>query len=345
VKLAPRLATLKAKLDYRQGYYGATTFAHMRDSDKESQLSQALLSENPVTDLPLALEIDYFRIEKTKYFVPISVKIPGSALIFQGKGSKQATQLDFIAEVMDARKRSAATVRDTIPLKISQDVVGQINQKSIQYDTGVTLTPGTYTLRFVARENGDGKVGTYETPFTIPDLNAEKKLRTSSVVLSNQREPVADQIAGVKNSKKLVAANPLISDGQKLLPNVTRVFRPAQTMLVYTEVYDPTIPDFLPENFRRANVQASLALYKDNKKVFESPAIRANRLTENREGTLPVLMQIPLESIAPGKYDCQINLIDDFGRKFAFPRTSMAILTTPKAPVPQAKPAATSGTR
>jgi hypothetical protein len=44
-------------------------------------------------------------------------------------------------------------------------------------------------------------------------------------------------------------------------------------------------------------------------------------------------MQIPLESIAPGKYDCQINLIDDFGRKFAFPRTRMAILSAPKANV------------
>lgn len=337
VKLAPRLASLRAKLDYRQGYYGATSFAHMRDVDKEAQLSQALLSDNPATDLPIALEVDYFRMEKTKYFVPISVKIPGSALIFSGKGSKQATELDFIAEVFDARNRSAATVRDTIPLKISQDVAGQITQKSIQYDTGVTLTPGTYKLRFVARENGDGKVGTFESPFTIPDLGAQKTLRTSSLVLSNQREAITDQVGGVKNSKKLLAANPLIADGQKLLPNVTRVFRPAQTMLVYTEVYDPTIPDFLPENFRRANVQASVALYKDNKKVFESPAVRANRLTASREGTLPVWLQVPLSSIAPGKYDCQVNLIDDFGRKFAFPRTSMAILPAAKAALPKAE--------
>jgi VWFA-related protein len=83
VKLAPRIAALRAKLDYRQGYYGPTTFAHMRDADKESQLSQALLSDNPVTDLPIAVEIDYFRIEKDKYFVPVSVKIPGSALALQ----------------------------------------------------------------------------------------------------------------------------------------------------------------------------------------------------------------------------------------------------------------------
>ncbi len=335
VKLAPHLSSVKAKLDYRQGYYASTTFEHMTDSDKEAQLAKALQSENPVTDLPIAVEIDYFRLEKAKYFVPVSVKIPGSALLFKGKGAKQATQLDFIAEISDARKRSAATVRDTIPLKLDQDTVGQVSQRSIEYTTGVTLTPGNYKLKFVARENGEGKVGTFETPFIIPDVSEQKNLRTSSLVLSNQRQAVGEQVAGVKNAKKLVAANPLIADGQQLMPNVTKVFRPGQNMLAYVEVYDPTIPDFLPENFRRANIQASLALYKDNKKVFESPAIRANKLNDGREGTLPVWLQVPLKDVAPGKYECQVNLIDDFGRKFSFSRSPIAILPAPKPAVVQ----------
>jgi len=289
-----------------------------------------MLSDNPVTDLPIAVEVDYFRLDKSKYFVPVSVKVPGSALIFQGKGAKQATALDFIAEVFDARNRSAATVRDTIPLKLDQTTAGQVTQKSIQYDTGVTLTPGSYKLKFIARENGDGKVGTFETSFIIPDLNAQKTMRTSSLILSNQREAIASQVAGVKNGKKLVAANPLIADGQQLLPNVTKVFRPNQSMLAYVEVYDPTIPDFLPENFKRASIQASVAFYQNNKKVFESPAVRANRLTDARDATLPVWLQVPLTTINPGKYDCQVNLIDDFGRKFAFSRAAIAVLPVQK---------------
>jgi VWFA-related protein len=326
VKLAPRLTSLKAKLDYRQGYFGPTTFAHMRDMDKDAQLQQALLTDNPVTDLPLAVEIDYFRIEKNKYLAPISVKVPGSSLAFHSKGAKQATELDFIAEVFDARKRSAATVRDTIPLRLAEEVAGQVVRKSIQYDTAVTLTPGNYRLRFVARENGEGKVGTFEAPFVIPDLDNQKTLRISSVVLSNQREPVAAQVAGVKITKKLAAVNPLIADGKKLLPNVTKVFRPGQSVLVYVEVYDPTIPDFLPERFRRANVAASLALYQGGKKTFETPAIRANQLSDTRAGTLPVWLQASVAGIQPGKYEAQVNLIDEFGRKFAFPRTALAVL-------------------
>ena len=298
----------------------------MQDEDKEAQLSQALMSDNPVTDLPLAVEVDYFRLEKTKYFVPITAKIPGSALAFQTKGSKQATELDFIAEVTDSRKRPAATVRDTVPLKIASDVAGQVAQKSIQYDTGVTLTPGTYKLHFLARENGEGKVGTYEASFTIPDLSNESVLRVSSLILSNQRGSVSDQVAGVKNSKKLLAFNPLIQDGQKLVPNVTKVFRSGQNVLAYLEIYDPKLPESVPENFQRPVVEASLAFYRDGKKAFETPSVRANRLLRDRQQTLALWLQMPVTSLQPGSYECQLNVIDELGRKFAFPHAPLSVL-------------------
>ena len=325
VKLSPRLAGLKPKLNYRDGYFGPTSFARMREADKEAQLSQALLSDNPVTDLPIAAEVDYFRLDNNKYFVPITAKIPGSALAFRGKGSKEATELDFIAEVRDAHDRPAATVRDTIPLKVAADVAGQVTQKAIQYDTGVTLSPGRYKLRFVARENGEGKAGTYEASFVIPDLAAARSLRTSSLVVSNQRQPLSEQVAGVKNSKKLLATNPLVESGQKLMPNVTRVFRAGQKLLAYVEVYDPQLAPG-GENARTADVLASLALYRGDKKVFETEATRASRLDPQRTSTVPVWFQVPVEQLASGNYECQVNLIDEFGRKFAFPRVPIAVL-------------------
>jgi VWFA-related protein len=325
VKLAPRLSALHARLEYRQGYYAPTTFRRMSDEDKDAQLEQALLSENPVTDLPMAVEVDYFRTDKGKYFVPVTVKIPGSALSFRNKGTKAATELDFLANVLDARSRPVATVRDTIPLKVSETTAGEVVRKSIQYDTGVTLAPGRYTLRFVARENGVGKMGTFQTKFTVPDLDTEKRLRVSSIILSNQREPVSEQVAGVKNAKKLVAGNPLVQNGEKLMPNVTRVFRSGQSVIVYAEVYDPTLPQELPERFRRPDVEASVAVYQGGKKVFETAPERVIRLSAQRQNTLPVWMQFPVSGLPPGEYVCQVNLIDEFGRKFAFPRRRLAI--------------------
>jgi VWFA-related protein len=343
VKLAPRAAMLKAKLSYREGYYASTTFAKMHEADKEAQLARALASDNPVTDLPLAVEVDYFRVAKGKYFVPLSVKIPGSALAFKNKGSKAATELDFIGQVEDAKNKAVAAVRDTIPIKIDQTVASEVTRKQIQYDTGFTLAPGKYKLRFVARENGEGKTGTFETGFTVPDLGSGAALRLSSVVLSNQREPVKQQIAGANNKKKLLDQNPLIdpATGQKTVPNVTRVFRPGQNLSVYFEVYDPASPagaanDTSSTNAanRFASIAATVGLYQGSKKVFESRPVRVYRLSARGEGVLPVRIETPLTGIAPGQYTCQVNVIDEFRKKFAFPRTSLAVL----AQAPAARP-------
>ena len=324
LKLAPRTGLLKAKLNYRQGYFGATTFARMRETDKEAQLQRALESENPITDLPIAVEIDYFRLDKSKYFVPLSVEIPGSALAFRSKGTKQATEMDFTAVVRDARNRIAASVRDTIPLKLDEATAGQVVRKHIQYDTGLTLAPGKYTLRFVARENGEGKVGTFETPFTVPDLASGSALRFSSVIFSNQH---GTQSAGVKNNKQLLQQNPLIDgSGQKIVPNVIRVFRPGQDLYVYLEVYDPAVPENLPQNFRPAAVAADLAIYQGNRKVLETQPVRVNRPDAKRPNTVPLRLQAALKDLKPGKYVCQVNLIDELGHKFAFPRTPVVLL-------------------
>jgi VWFA-related protein len=333
LKLAPRVSLAKAKLVYRQGYYAPTTFARMSDVNKEAQLQRALESDNPITDLPIAVEIDYFRLDKTKYFVPVSVEIPGSALAFRNKGSKQATELDFTAEVRDARGKPASAVRDTIPLKLDQTVAGQVTRKHIQYATGMTLTPGKYKLRFVARENGEGKVGTFETPFTVPDLASGSALRVSSVIFSNQK---AQQSAGVKNDKKLVAQNPLVdSSGQQIVPNVIRVYRPGQDLYVYLEIYDPTIPENLPQNFRATSVAADLALYDGENKVLETATVRVNRPDAKRNSTVPLRLQASLKDLKPGKYVCQVNVIDELGRKFAFPRMPIVLLPA----VAQAAPA------
>jgi uncharacterized protein (DUF2141 family) len=278
--------------------------------------------------LPLAVELDYFRIDKSKYFVPVSVEIPGSALAFHSKGSKVATELDFTAEVRDAHDKPAAAVRDTIPLKLDEATAGQVTRKHIQYDTGLTLTPGKYKVRFVARENGEGKVGTFETPFTIPDLSSGSALRFSSVIFSNQR---GQQSAGVKNDKKLVQQNPLVdTSGQKMVPNVIRVFRPGQDLYVYLEVYDPTIPENLPQNFRATSVAADLALFDGSRKVLETVPVRVNRPDAKRANTVPLRLQASLKDLKPGKYVCQVNIIDELGRKFAFPRTTVVLL--PVAP-------------
>ncbi len=77
VKLANNI---QAKIDYRSGYFGQKEFRKFTNTDKEDQLAQALMLGDPLTDLSIDGELDYFRLARDRYFVPFSVKIPGSEI-------------------------------------------------------------------------------------------------------------------------------------------------------------------------------------------------------------------------------------------------------------------------
>ncbi|MCB1020135.1 MAG: VWA domain-containing protein [Bryobacterales bacterium] len=319
----------KAKLDYRSGYFGPKDFEHFTSSDKERQLEEALLLEDPVTDLTLALEVDYFRLNTDRYFVPIAVKIPGSELELARKGGNESTRIDFIGQVRDMRGIMLGVVRDEIQVDFDKEASSQIGVRNLQYDSGFTLPPGRYRLKFLARENETGKMGTFETSFEVPDLgNQKEQARLSSVIWASQREAVREAVGGAKVAKKLVKQHPLIHDGEKLIPSVTRVFRRDQPLYVYFELYDPGSQnqrDVIP------NVAAAVSFFRGGRKAFESEPVRADSYTKERR-SVPVEFQIPLSQLQPGRYEVQLSVIDEQGKKFAFRRAPIILL--PERPAP-----------
>ncbi|MFB3827908.1 MAG: VWA domain-containing protein [Bryobacteraceae bacterium] len=310
----------QARLDYRSGYFGAKQFGNFTAADKERHLEEALMLGDPVTDLPLAVEVNWFRIGRDRYFVPVAVKIPGSEIALAKRGG---TEFDFIGQIRDKSGRLAASVRDGIKVKLDQANAERLAQRAFQYDTGFTLAPGEYRLKFLARENQTGKMGTFETGFTVPDLGgASPQLRVSSVVWSSQREPLSAAVGSAGAKRRLLEANPLISGGQKLIPSITRVFRKDQYLYVYAEVYDPA----LDASSKTPSVAASLAFYRGRVKAFEAEPARFNETARPRTSVLPVRFQVPLAKLPPGPYTCQVSVVDEVGRKFAFPRARIVLL-------------------
>src|SRR4029453_1417792 len=58
--------SLAAELSYRQGYFADKTFAKFTTADKERQLEDALMLENPVTDITIAMEVNYFQLNRAE---------------------------------------------------------------------------------------------------------------------------------------------------------------------------------------------------------------------------------------------------------------------------------------
>jgi VWFA-related protein len=310
-----------ATMSYRRGYYAAKEFRKFNAADKERQLEDALMLSDPITQLTIAMEIDYFQLDRAEYFVPIVVKIPGRELALAKRRGAQHTLLDFIGEIKDDYGTTVSNLRDRVNIKLSDRTATELAKRPIEYDTGFTLLPGKYHIKFLARDAETGRIGTYETTFVIPDLNlVKKRIPISAVVLSNQRVDLKEALYNAEKKKtEEEDVNPLVSDGRKLIPSVTRVFKKNQNMYVYLQAYEQGPRAFQP-------LVAYLSFYRGQTKEFETRPIEIPNGRDNRLRTASLNFDVALDHLPPGAYECQVTVLDPGGQKGAFWRAPVVLV-------------------
>jgi VWFA-related protein len=312
----------EATIDYRQGYFAPKVFGKFTAADKERQLEDALLLPDPVTELTIAMEIGYFQLNRAEYFVPMSVKIPGSELALARKRGADRALIDFIAEIKDSYGTTVSNLRDKVDIKLSGSTAEELSRRPIEYDTGFTLLPGRYRIKFLARDGETGRMGTYEMPFVIPNLNREeKRIAISSVILSSHRAALRDALysAGKQKGERAQLVSPLVEDGYKTLPSVTRVFSKSKEMFVYLQAYQQGEQPVHP-------LLAYVTFYRDGEKAMETAPVEVVEGAANRLRTMAIRFRIPLGGLHPGQYDCQVSVFDAAGRKAAFWRAPVMVV-------------------
>ncbi len=302
------------KLEYRRGYYAPADFQHSTREDRELQLDQELASDLPTTDLPVYLATGYFRLADNKFFVPVSLVVPGSEIPFTRGGDQDRATLDVIGAVTDDNKRPMSTLRDTVKFNVRG--AQEVRRKNVQYNSGFVLPAGKYHLKFVVRENQSGRLGSFETDLVVPELKTAP-LKMSSVVLASQLQPAAKR----RNE------NPLIRDGSELIPNVTHVFSSGQHLYLYYEVYDPARQAAAKASERQQGIRVltNVAFFSGKVKTYETPLVEAQQLNVPDRKAAVFQLDVPLTSLKPGFYTCQVNVIDDAAGRFTFPRLALLV--------------------
>jgi VWFA-related protein len=324
------------KLEYRPGYYAPADFQHAKSQDRELALTEQMRSDVPATDVALYLQALYFRLADGKFYIPMSLVIPGSQINAVTVKDKDKATIDILGQVKNAENIVVGQVRQTVPLAV--DANQQLQKKNVQYSTGFELAPGKYHVKFVVRENQTGNMGSFETDITVPDMK-KSALKLSSIVMSSQHTP--------NTAKKVV--DPLVRDGQEWVPNVPHVFRQDQHLYFLYEVYSPTPDKAAPAQAaspglaRReggaVRVLTSIEFLLGGVKVYETPLVEADAINIPERDAVGFQFDVPLAGLKPGTYVCQVNVIDDTAGSFTFPR--MALRITPSA-TPAATPVATA---
>ncbi len=330
----------EAKLEFNAGYYAGKTWGNFNGTDKERQLEDALMQGDPVLNLTIGLELNYFQINRAEYWLPVMMKIPGSELVLAKKRGAQEATIDFIGEIHDDYGGTTVNqIQDHATFKLSDNTAEQWAKVPIEYSSGYTELPGKFTIKVLARDDATGDIGTFQTSFVIPNLNKEdKRVAISTVVLSGERQKMTDALYNATKGKEQAkdnAADPLIQNGMKLIPSVTRVFNKTRPMYVYLQAYQQpeqvamaasppppgqaatAAPTATPAAASAQPLIGFVTLYQGGKKVFETQPEEV--APDNSRLNIAALnFAIDLNQLAAGKYDCQVTALNPNDQKSAF---------------------------
>ncbi len=114
-------------------------------------------------------------------------------------------------------------------------------------------------------------------------------------------------------------AHPLIADGHKLIPSVTRVFSRSRALYVYLQAYE-----------REATATQPLAAFVTFNRGADRVIQRSARVITDgldpRSKAVPIKLTVPLDDLAPGEYAVQITVLDTTANKAAFWQSSIRVV-------------------
>jgi hypothetical protein len=162
-------------------------------------------------------------------------------------------------------------------------------------------------------------MGTFQASFIVPNLERDAThVRLSSVVITNLKSAAGDAVFTIKQKVAAEVANPLVNDGEKLIPAVSRTYHSSRPLYVFLQAYERDAAAVRP-------LIAYVTLYRGGAKAFETDPLAVD-VWDAKAKALPIRFTIAPDSIALGSYDCQITVLDPSSNRAAFWRAPVVIV-------------------
>jgi hypothetical protein len=97
------------------------------------------------------------------------------------------------------------------------------------------------------------------------------------------------------------------------------VFSKSRDLYVYFQAYEQDLPNIQP-------LVAFVSFYRGQTKAFESQPMEVTDGLNNRLKTVPFNFSVALNQLAPGRYDCQVTVLDPTGQKATFWQAPLVVV-------------------
>lgn len=259
-------------------------------NDLASAVNTGVIEENP---LSFDIRVDFFRQSDERVVTAFTIQTENKDLVFQDSGGLQQARINIFGRITSVAGRRSGIFEDPVITTATTEELTSAKDRKSAYQKLVALAPGTYKVDVIVRDVASGATGIRRVGFTVPKYDAQK-LSTSTLVLAAKLESIGDQ----------PAVGQFVIGQQKVIPNVSGIYRQGHPVGVYLQVYNAGID----QTTLRPSVDVEYVLLKDGKELGKQAEDWRGMSDSGQRLTLAKL--IDTQRLPAGDYELAIRIHD-----------------------------------
>jgi VWFA-related protein len=224
------------KVRARRGYVPADLKSAKRAAEVKPgtspALAAALTNPVPVGDVPFRVWAAPFKGQGKNASMAIAVEIDGPTLKYRRQGDRYLEDLELSIVAADHQGKIRGSDRQTMNLKLKPETHQMLMAGGgVRMLSRIEVPPARYQLRVGVHESNGGSIGSVPLDLEVPDYS-KAPFAMSGLAITSRSAP---RLVTVK-------PDPVLKDVLPLPPTATRAFSAVDTLSVFAEIYDRTVP-------------------------------------------------------------------------------------------------------
>ncbi len=237
--------------------------------------------------IPIEFDLFYLKGPEERTHIPLAIEIPYSSLPQKEIENEYYFSLTLLINVSNSLGQIIFEWSKDINFKHTLRELNSLKDETYQIQTSLSLEPEAYKMHLLILDNFSGKIGTLHQEFSVPKFSIED-LSMSDIILSFEK----------KTEKREASLTE-----EKMLKEISHIFRPDEELNVYFEVYNLSLsPETGFNNFRTEY------LFLHNGKLLTHIPSPPAEPTAERD--CRVQTSFRLKNFKPGEYILRVKVGD-----------------------------------
>ena len=308
--------TLRVKVEHganvraRTGYCSAKPKDLLASTPIEKTLETRVAAAQ-AGNLAATMQAPFFYTADNVARVNVAMDIPGDSFKFEKEKGKFHAVVNILGVANKEDGTVGARFSDSLKLDLEDKKQTEaFKEHPYHYENQFDIGPGKYTLKVVFSSGGEnfGKVETALNvdPFTVKEFSVSPPA-FSTHVLDLKQGDISMDVALIEDR------TPLVSQGMQVIPSGTNRFRANQKAAMYVEVYEPRIVNPDPAKPVVVAIQVRVLDGKTAQEKFDTGLFRVAVPDKSGAPTIPLALQMPINTLASGSYRMEISAVDNAG--------------------------------